>query len=212
MSKKHRLAISIATVVLATGCSTTTSSVYDHGRDDEVMADSLVEVFQRELDREEDPFVVDVLERAVSTGSITQADYDAVFDLYKRCMADIGYVDSAHKRNENGTIQVAPPEDLRSKEDFQQYMAAGTGCSAQLAPIESLFMIQQSNPDLLVDPLTVVIRCLADQGVTGDAYSEQQLQKDLESDEPFPFDVDTPKAQDCFTRVGFAVEGGDGSR
>jgi len=212
MSKKHALAMSIATVVLATGCSTTTSSTYDDGRDDEVMAGSLVEVFQRELDKEEDPFVVDVLERAVSTGSIPQADYDAAFDLYKRCMADIGYVDREHKRNKNGTIQIAPPDDLRSQEDVEQYMAAGTDCSAQLAPIESLFMIQQSNPDLLVDPLTVAIRCLADLGVTDDAYTEQQLQEDLESDEPFPFDVDTPEAQDCFTRVGFAVGGGEGSR
>ena len=207
MSHPRALGATTVAVLLLTGCSTTTSSTYDDGRGggDERLAGSLTEMFQRELDREDDPFVVDVLERALATGTIAQADYDPAFDLYARCMDDIGYVDESHTRNKNGTMTITPPEGLTTQDDVEQYMNASRDCSPQLAPIESLFLVQQGNPDLIADPLTVATRCLVELGVTDESYDESELQADLESDEPFPFDVSTPEAQDCFSRVGFAV-------
>ncbi|NRD27221.1 hypothetical protein [Frigoribacterium sp. VKM Ac-2836] len=207
MSRTRALsAIFIATLLL-TGCSTT-SSTYDDGKSDEKMAGSLIEMFERQLQQEQDPFVIEALKRAVTTGSIPQADYDAAFDLYTRCMKDVGYADEEYARNKNGTMRITPPNGLSTRDEVEKYMEAGKECSAQLAPIESLFSVQQSNPDLIADPLTVATRCLAELGVTEEGYDEAALKSDLESDEPFPFDADSPEAQDCFTRVGFAVGSG----
>jgi hypothetical protein len=176
--------------------------------DGEKVAGSLTELFERQLEHESDPFVVDVLERAIESGSITQGDYDAAHAMYDRCMSDLGH-ELDYERRKNGTLaETGPFPD--SQDELDAFSDDAEGCAEQIAPIESLFATQNGNPELLADPETQVVRCLADRGLTPDSYDEDTFRSDLErlADSPFPFDVNSSEAQECFENAGFGIQVG----
>ena len=196
--------IIIGLLVTTTACTAEPTPSTD--TDLEKVAGSLTELFEQQLEHESDPFVIDVLERAIESGSITQSDYDAAHAMYDRCMSDLGH-ELNYERRKNGTLaETGPFPD--SQDELDAFSDDAEGCAGQLAPIESLFTIQNGNPELLADPETQVVRCLADRGLTPDSYDEDAFRSDLDelAESPFPFDVNSPEAQECFENAGLGVQ------
>ena len=219
MSWKKNLAtaamVAAAGVLVLTGCTTTTEGTYEGGTDTagtEKIAGSLTELFQQALedpDNAENPFVVDVLTRAIDTGAIAQADYDEAHRLYRVCMKDAGYEES-YTQLANGSYKIAPPQ-LDGEGAVEKYMDVGSECSAELAPIESLFMTQQGNPDLLSDQDQIAVQCLIEAGVVDASYTSEKLRADLDSAfEGASYDPMSSEAQTCFSNAGYSISVGEG--
>jgi hypothetical protein len=193
---------------LCSGCTSSEGEGEGEGAaGGEVLASSLTELFRQHLETEDDPEVVAILERAVDVGEISQADYDSVHDGYARCMADLGY-DLQFERRKNGAlVETDFPTD---QEALDAFIDDSGSCSEQLASIESLFLVQQGNPDLLADPFDQASRCLVRAGLAPESYDGSRLESDVESDEasPFPFDVDDAEAQECLENAGLAIATG----
>lgn len=207
-------AVATAAVLVLSGCTTTTEGTYEGGTNtasNEKIAGSLTELFQQALDDPENaanPFVVDVLTRAVDTGAISQADYDEAHRLYRVCMNDAGYEES-YTQLANGSYQITPPQ-LSGQDAVEKYMAVGTECSAELAPIEALFITQQGNPDLLSDQDQIAVQCLIEAGVVDATYTSQKLRDDLDSAfKNASYDPMSAEAQTCFSNAGYSISVGE---
>ena len=218
MSWKKNLAgvaaVAAAAVLVLTGCTTTTEGSYEGGTDasgNEKIAGSLSELFQQALDdpeNAENPFVVDVLNRATDTGAIAQEDYDEAHRLYRVCMNDAGYEES-YTQLANGSYQITPPP-LDGQEAVEKYMGVGSECSAELAPIEALFITQQGNPDLLSDQDQIAVQCLIEAGVVDASYTSQTLRDDLDNAfENASYDPMSAEAQTCFSNAGYTISVGE---
>lgn len=189
------------TLVLA-GCVTTTSQTDEGGT--EKLAGSLTEMFEQKLQGQDNEFVVGALERAIETGRISQADYDEAHRLYAACMSDAGYEESYYQES-SGIWRITPPP-LSGQENVEAYMAVGSDCSEELAPIESLYAVQQTNPDLLADPRQAVVECLRRSQLVGADYTAEDFEAEFESRfANAPYDPNDPEAQACFTGSGYAV-------
>lgn len=218
MSWKKNLASLVAVaavgILVLSGCTTTTEGTYEGGTDtagSEKLAGSLTELFQRALDvpeNAENPFVAEVLTRAIDSGTIAQEDYDEAHRLYRTCMNDAGYEEN-YSQLANGSYQITPPP-LDGQEAVEKYMEVGTECSAEFAPIEALFITQQGNPDLLSDRAQVAVQCLIEAGVVDASYTSQTFRDDL--DDAFAsaaYDPMSPQAQTCFSNAGYSISVGE---
>lgn len=207
-------AVVAAAMLVLTGCSSTTEGTYDDGSNssgNEKIAGSLSELFRQALDNPrnaENAFVVEVLNRAIDTGSIAQEDYDEAHRLYRVCMNDAGY-DESYTQLANGSYQITPPS-LEGQDAVEKYMDVGTECAAELAPIEALFITQQGNPDLLSDPSQVAVQCLIEAGIVDASYTPQKLREDLDTAfQSASYDPMSSGAQTCFSNAGFSVSIGN---
>lgn len=198
----------MAVMVLIAGC-VTTEGEYDGGSTgEEKLAGSLSELFEQALDDETNPFVIDVLDRAIETGKIAQEDYDEAHRLYRVCMSDAGYEES-YEQLANGSYKIAPPA-LDGQEAVEEYMSVGSDCSDELAPVESLFILQQGNPDLLADPEQVVVQCLNEAGLVGADYTAEDFREDRDARfQQAPYDPMSAEAQECFSNAGFSISVGE---
>lgn len=210
MSIRGKHATGLAMMLLATfaltGCVTESGEVPDSGRtgQSEVLAGSLTELFEQKMETTDNAFVLKVLERAIDTGSIAQQDYDEAHRLYAKCMTDAGY-EETYRQDTNGVWRITPPP-LSGEEEVERYMSIGADCSDELAPIESLFTVQQGNPDLLADPAAAVVACLREAQLVSADYPAEDFAADLESGfDNASYDVNSAEAQSCFSGNGYAV-------
>ncbi|MGG7465729.1 hypothetical protein [Plantibacter sp. YIM 135347] len=208
-TKKRRMsalagALAVIGALALTGCQQTSGSA-DLNTSGERLAGSLVEMFEQKLETQTNTFVIAVLERAIGSGAIEQADYDEAHRLYRQCMEDAGYQET-FEQQANGVVQITPPK-LSGEDAVKKYMRIGSECSDELAPIESLFVVQQGNPDLLAEPEEVVARCLVKAGLVDTGYAADDFRVDL--DQAFAgasFDPSSDAAQTCFSGAGYAIK------
>jgi hypothetical protein len=169
------------------------------------LADSLVTLFQRALERPDlSDFERDVLTRAAATGRIDPADYEEAHLREARCMRDAGYELTYTKRS-NGLYLTDPIIGEPSPgAAWEQSLICSEGV---LIRIESLFGVQQNNPDLLADNREVIVRCLVKAGLVPSSYGVEDFERDFfepSDDSDLPVDPGTDIiANDCFLAGGF---------
>lgn len=169
----------------------------------ERLAGSFDELLEQHLEDEENPYVVEVLNAAIDTGGITQAQYDEAHRMYTECMVHAGYKE-AHKRMSSGIIQITPPD--MSAEEAQKYMDTAGECADELAPVEALYRAQQGNPDLLSNGDEIVVACFKRSQVVDATYTTTDLAEDLESRfEEAVYDPNDATVQECFSAGGYSV-------
>ncbi|PDQ34247.1 MAG: hypothetical protein B5766_12460 [Candidatus Lumbricidophila eiseniae] len=202
-----KVAAALLSVALLVGCTQTKPSKYESGAgNNEKLAGSLTELFQQELSDEEsakNPFVADVLKRAINTGRITQVDYEEAYRLFRVCLKDAGYVES-YEKLPNGLYKATPP-NLKA-DDSEKYMEASKNCSDELAPIESLYTVQQGNPNLLTNQDQAVVQCLNKAGLVDASYTVAHFKSDFKAGfTKAPYDATSPGAQACFAGGGYSI-------
>jgi hypothetical protein len=194
-------AVAVAAVGL-TGCVTTAGEAPP--AQSERLAGSLAELFQQERGAVDNDFVIEVLDRAIESGTIAQSDYDEAHKLYAECMKAAGYEES-YRQDANGLWRITPPP-LSGQDEVEKYMTIGSDCSDELAPIEALFAVQQGNPDLLADPRQAAVQCLREAQLVGADYTVEDFDSEFETRfESAPYDPNAPDAQACLSGAGFAV-------
>lgn len=196
----------VALVLAGSALVACTSGVDGEGQaapEGERLAGSFEELLEQYLEGEENPYVIDVLTRAIDTGGITQAQYDEAHRMYTECMVNAGY-EEEHKRLASGIIQITPPE--MSAEEAQKYIDTAGECADELAPIEALYRAQQGNPDLLSNGEEIVVACFKRNQVVEATYTTTDLAEDLENRfEEAEYDPNDTTVQECFSAGGYAV-------
>lgn len=168
---------------------------------------SLVEEFKKARKQARTDFERGVWDRAISTGRISQADYEESFSRYRRCAQDAGYRET-YTKQANGTYRITPPS-LTEDRALDQYLKTTNDCAndAGLPRIEALLRTQVDNPDRLADPREVVVRCLLKEGLVGGDYTAEQLGEAAENGfRKVPFDLADPRAEQCLSSGGYTVE------
>ena len=132
--------------------------------------ESLESIFKSYASREDlDDFERDVLNRAVKTGHIDPADYEAAHDKYLECMANAGY-DEHDTKMPDGLYQSS--ENMDSNTDSKQWFKQSVTCSDHTTKIiEGLFRDQQDNPERYKDPGILAAQCLMDAGIVDKTYT-----------------------------------------
>ncbi len=209
----HRPAAATLVAALALGalaaCSTTTAQ--DEPTGGERIASSLEAVFEQYLARDDlSDFERDVLERAVQDGEISAEDYETAHAREAACMADAGY-DITYEKLANGLYKSSPrlPQLADNEENGKQvdaYMATSETCSTGVSiVVESLYTLQQGNPDLLVDQDEAAVQCLRKAGLVPGDYTAETFADELpKSFSSSPFDPSGDAAQACFAGAGIA--------
>jgi hypothetical protein len=91
-----------------------------------------------------------------------------------------------------------------------RYKSVSDKCAIGTIPlVESLFLVQQSNPDLLANPFEQAARCLVKAGVAPAGYSADSLKGDQKSNfTKAPYKVNNATVHQCLWSAGFAVAAG----
>ncbi|MDR0436001.1 MAG: hypothetical protein LBH11_04465 [Propionibacteriaceae bacterium] len=149
-------------------------------------------------------FEKEVLGRAVDSGQIEAADYEEAFSRYMSCMAERGFVDSWHK-NSFG-IYAMDTRRLLDPASEQLHDEAFMDCSLGVMYVLSFYDVQQTNPELLVNPREVALECLQRNGFVDGDYTLADL--DAATKDGFQratFDPYDPLANDCLYAGGMTV-------
>lgn len=205
-----QLAVALALLLAsASGCSSSPNG--DNTTVGQKLAPSLEALFEQALQRPGlSQFERDVLSRAVEAGKIAQADYEEAHSRYARCMKDAGVTETYTKLS-NGLYEIHPPRvtgnGATAQEAGNRYKAVSEKCARGTMPVvESLYLVQQGNPDLLADPFAVAVRCLVKAGVAPADYTPEDLKADQKNlFAQAPYKVSDPQAHACLFAAGFAV-------
>ena len=194
---------------LLTGCSS--AGAEDQPSGGEKIAANLGALFEQYLARDDlSDFEREVLERAKETGEISAEDYEDAHAQEASCMADAGY-DIGYEKLANGLYKSSPhlPQLADNAENGKQvdaYMTASGECAEGVSMvIESLYTLQQGNPDLLVDQDEAAVQCLRKAGLVPGDYTAETFAAELpNSFSSSPFDPNSDAAQACFAGAGIA--------
>ncbi|BDR55162.1 hypothetical protein KIMH_12730 [Bombiscardovia apis] len=166
----------------------------------EKMATSIAVLARKRID-ETDPsdFQKQILEKAVSQGSISTGDYENAWASFKRCFTEKGHGDISFEKTSNGiydqTYDVpsdSPAEADKIQKDFQL-------CSSEYSSeISYIYELQVGNPNLYSNPREAALDCLHKSGAVPKNYSLQQLNKDISSGPDATIDVFSSPVQNCF--------------
>jgi hypothetical protein len=174
------------------------------------IAPSLVALFRQTLQRDDlSEFEREVINRAIATGRLSQADYEEAHSRYARCIKDSGVVE-VYEKLPNGVYE--PRTDLSGATDAEadaarkRYEVISDRCLDGMFVVETLYQTQQGNPDLLVDTFEVAVRCLVKAGLAPVGYTAADLKADVRSRwTNTPYDVNDPQAHTCLWSAGFSV-------
>ena len=157
---KIRCVLAFMLIVLA-GCASGVAKE-DHGgvdlEQEERLAGSMTELLHWALDyygENLEPFEREVFERAIKTGRIDTADYEAGHSEYVQCLSRHGFHPEFRKTPEGIYIEL-PYEPG----DHDRFDAAGIKCSMGFNHVQIMYRRQQVNPSLLADERLVAIQCL----------------------------------------------------
>ncbi|MFJ4037231.1 hypothetical protein ACIPVB_04030 [Microbacterium sp. NPDC090007] len=194
------------TVAVVAGCS----SQSEHSNGDDKLATSLASLAHQQLaeggmsdwDRK-------VLEKAVNTGAISQADYDEGVDNFDACMASAG-LHWVRTTLLNGVVDFQPPPGDSSSNDPEGTATAQWNCyQSTYLHTQELFRLQQANPDLLANFSLAAVNCLRKAGMVGDDFTADDFDKAFgPRDTPatdWPFDVMDLRAQTCLSSLGYTI-------
>jgi hypothetical protein len=210
---RRRLAASAVTALLAgallTGCSSGSDEPQPSGG--EKIAASLGALFDQYLARDDlSDLEREVLERAKANGEIAAQDYENAHAQEAACMTDAGY-DIDYKKLANGLYKSTPhlpqaADNAANSAQVDKYFAASEHCAEGVSiVIESLYTLQQGNPDLLVDQDEAAVQCLRKAGLVPADYAAETFAAELpKSFADSPFDPNSDAAQACFAGAGIA--------
>ena len=169
--------------------------------------ESLESIFKSETSRKDlDDFERDVLNRAVKTGRIDPADYEAAHDKYLECMANAGY-DEHDTKMPDGLYKSS--ETMDPNIDSKQWFKQSVTCSDHTTGIiEGLFRDQQDNPERYKDPGILAAQCLMDAGIVDKTYTAAKFNESAQIVQAHN-DNDQRTLQEIF---GFSVAGKQGSQ
>lgn len=169
--------------------------------------ESLESIFKSEASRKDlDDFERDVLNRAVKTGRIDPADYEAAHDKYLECMANAGY-DEHDTKMPDGLYKSS--ETMDPNIDSKQWFKQSVTCSDHTTKIiEGLFRDQQDNPERYKDPGILAAQCLMDAGIVDKTYTAAKFNESAQILQAHN-DNDQRTLQEIF---GFPVAGKQGSQ
>ena len=169
--------------------------------------ESLESIFKSEASRKNlDDFERDVLNRAVKTGRIDPADYEAAHDKYLECMANAGY-DEHDTKMPDGLYKSS--ETMDPNIDSKQWFKQSVTCSDHTTGIiEGLFRDQQDNPERYKDPGILAAQCLMDAGIVDKTYTATKFNESAHILQAHN-DNDQRTLQEIF---GFSVAGKQGSQ
>jgi hypothetical protein len=176
-------------------------SSQDSAGAEEQLAGSLTELFRQALDNlNPSPVEREVLERAIIAGQIDPVDYEDAHIRYALCMTQHGF-DPRFRKTSEGLYVELPYLFVDNQAALD---AAVTKCSQGTSVVESLYQIQQANPDLLADQRLVAVRCLRARGFVDAAYTVEDFEKDRTVGK-FPFDqYGDEEANNCLWKAGYA--------
>ncbi|ADG73770.1 conserved hypothetical protein [Cellulomonas flavigena DSM 20109] len=207
--RRTRTTALAAAVALAGGALLLACAPTPPGHGPARIADSLAELLEAELALDDlSDLERDVLQRAVDTGRIEQADYDEAMARYLRCMADAGFeVDARQLLNGLYQLTHERPDGADDPGYTLEYLETGDACATGTTRrIEAFFTLQQANPDLLADPYEVAVRCLTAARLVDGRLTARRLERLVDRGlAGVPFDVMSLEAQTCFHGAGLAV-------
>lgn len=175
------------------------------------LAPSFRALAQQYLDQSEDELSEwdrAVVEKAVKTGRISQADYDEGADNFEACMI-AGGERWTRTRHLNGVVEFQPPQVFTTaEEDDNQVRVQGECYTSGYAATQELFAIQQVNPELLSNFSLVALNCLKKAGMLAEGFPLDEYERVMgPHDFPveYPFDVMDPRSQTCLWSTGSAI-------
>jgi hypothetical protein len=116
-----------------------------------------------------------------------------------RCFEESGYHNDYRKTSTGLYIEL--PRNI--EEDEERYEAVYEVCMKDFLVIDSVYRIQQANPELLKDSRLVAVKCLTRAGYLSADYTVEDFEEDWNS-EGFPFDPGEEAANDCLYGAGYA--------
>ncbi|WP_143738454.1 hypothetical protein [Microbacterium esteraromaticum] len=140
-----------------------------------------------------------ILLDASITGEIDSHDYEAAHRMYVSCMNRQGFEPSFRETREGLYIEL-PYTDVIHPDALDEAVMT---CSKQTGPVTTLYRMQVSNPDAILDSRLVAVHCLAESEYVEGDYSTDQFEKDMRSNR-LPFDATETIANDCLYGAGFA--------
>ncbi|MCH3974050.1 MAG: hypothetical protein LKF49_07510 [Bifidobacterium tibiigranuli] len=206
------LAASLGLLAALTACSMpwSASGSEDGNPSGERIASSMNALFDQYLAKKTlSPFEREVLHRAKGTGKISAEDYETAHSKQMACEKEHGFAERTHKLS-NGLYQYLGAEPMPSSQaEVDKYMQISDQCSQGVSKIiESLYAIQQGNPDLLADSNEAAVACLKKSGLVSKEWTGKRLANALQGDDikrNLPFDTSSDAAQACFAGAGLAV-------
>ncbi len=149
-----------------------------------------------------------VVEKAIQTGTVSQADYDEGADNFEACLKQNG-LHWVRTRLLNGVVEFQPPQGAREEDDSIDLAAVQDACYVSTwQTTQELFRMQQANPGLLTDVSIAAVDCLKDTGIVGEDFTTDDFDKLTGPGDPsaeWPFDVEDPRAQTCLYSLGYAI-------
>lgn len=195
--------------IMVSGCSW----IHDDEPDvqtGERIAPSLVALFEQYLERDDlSDFERTTLQQARQSGKIRAQDYETAHAKELSCLTDNGYTITTRKLS-NGLYQTMTIAPLPASDDeVDRYLDASDRCAQGVSKIiESLYTLQQGNPDLLSDSYEAAVVCLREAGLVDDAFTGDRLEQLINSDisgQELPFEPNLDSAQSCFAGAGLAL-------
>jgi len=171
------------------------------------LASSLVALFQQSLDQAPKSSMgltaqeEQILQRAIAAGSISAADYEAAHATFEACMTQHG-VDDPWKKGVDGVYYPQGIDSTKVSFTSAQLSAARDVCEPEDYWVQSLYTVQQSNPDLYSDQREAAVVCLRRGGLVDASYTVDQFAAD-QAALTFPFDVYDPVANACLAGAGY---------
>ncbi|MCL2092242.1 MAG: hypothetical protein FWH11_13755 [Micrococcales bacterium] len=170
-------------------------------------ASSMSELIRMDLD---DPSLSKenraILESAAEAGAISLSVYEDAAQIYQQCLADLGN-DVEWRKLPDGTYLAAPQNiDTMDKYGDDSWTCAQDGFST----IESLYSIQQNNPNLYTDQYEAIYSCLGAKGkrpggVTLDEFRSELDAVYLEDQGSTWLDLSDPEIAICLQGNGFGI-------
>ncbi|OZG48769.1 hypothetical protein [Bombiscardovia coagulans] len=207
--------VCILLMVSATGCSAPWQRKEEVAVDSQAkMASSLKALFDEELASDKlSAFEREVLERAKVNGTISAEDYETAHNRQNECMGQAGWKQTWTKLP-NGLYQSRDISPLPEPgKDTDRFMKDMSDCSQGVSKvIESLYSIQQSNPDLLSDPHEAAASCIRKAGMSDATLTGKKLKDALDNSdskdiEPkLHFNPKDPTIQACLFGSGIAYQ------
>ena len=176
------------------------------------LAPSLTSIFQRYLTlgastgEPNSPIEVEVLTRAIETGSISAVDYERAYAEFQSCMVRHG-IDLPWNKGADG-VYYPPFQPNTLPFTPEQYGAALDVCQPVMDTVQWSYQVQQDNPDLLANQPEAIVACLRRHGLVDASYTPDQLDHDWDYGQgaglpQFPFDPLDPVANACMASQGY---------
>jgi hypothetical protein len=150
------------------------------------------------------PLEAEVLDRAVTTGFMSAADYEQVHSVFEQCMLQHG-VDLPWKKGTDGVYYPVGYDTTQVGFTDAQFTVADRECEPLQSVVQYAYQMQQSNPDLLKDPSEQALACLRRRGIVDASYAIAQFKQEQTAGGmgQFPFDPFDPVANACLAAAGF---------